>query len=508
LIDKFCQHRGLRAPLGLVKVHSARSPELAALLYRPGLHPQHPPSIEWAYDTISKSSWPLVRNLIPVLPVDEQSFACVVASPANAHKPVPGEGAVVRWHMGIGKSKYQAALLDVSVESYVMSVAQELQARPVGLRRMLDEIGPAYQIDYLAQSRRPRDYVVRPVRLACQNVVVGLAAFAHDSVIDGMSVVAWQACEVPHVAAHEGNRALAALMLCDAYQSGGTMEIRFDRPARVQASGKTRVGKNIKLDVCYPGHPEMSVPASLRRYGRTRGIVLGGDDPASISPREARALFLAVTPMPKGLAGRVQRAADKGVSSPEQLCFTLLSQIWREIELDYMLAVSDRIGSILRGGAAWTHRSARQAESHVCRSALMAGMLFRCLDTRDHATSGQEVRVLEDQRLGVTWDISSEFGVITFCGLSSAKLPWQAEPVSARVEPSLTVLPRSYICSEDLSLARSLRNRGPVAIVVPFDFDLVLPLTDDILILRCPDRLSELDRSIDAALCKSRTMRA
>ena len=94
-------------------------------------------------------------------------------------------------------------------------------------------------------------------------MIVALAAFAQDSAFDGLSVVAWQTCEVPHVATHEANRALAALTLCDAFKSGGTMEIRFDRPARLTSTA----GR-----IVFHGHPENAVPASLRRYGRTVGV--------------------------------------------------------------------------------------------------------------------------------------------------------------------------------------------------------------------------------------------
>jgi hypothetical protein len=112
--------------------------------------------------------------------------------------------------------------------------------------------------------------IVRPVRIACQNVIVGLAAIAQDSSFDGLSAVAWQTCEVAHVAANETNGALATSTRCDALQNGGTMEIRFDRKARVNLHGE---------DHFFDGHPGNAVPASLRRFGRVVGVELGVDDP-------------------------------------------------------------------------------------------------------------------------------------------------------------------------------------------------------------------------------------
>ena len=83
---------------------------------------------------------------------------------------------------------------------------------------------------------------------------------------------------------HESNRALSALLLCDAFQNGGTMEIRFGTAEK----------------------PKLFPPA-LRRFGRTHGIILGEEDPSSISPAEARSLFGAVTPMPDDLRERELR---------------------------------------------------------------------------------------------------------------------------------------------------------------------------------------------------------
>ena len=126
-------------------------------------------------------------------------------------------------------------------------------------------------------------------------------------------MLAWQTCEVPHVATHEANRGLAALTLCDAYRNGGTMEIRFDWPGQVRVGDKS---------VRYAGHVEGQVPASLRRYARTVGVTLGTHDRGAIFPDEARALFLAVTPMPASLAARATTAmSDYGIP-PERLgCF-------------------------------------------------------------------------------------------------------------------------------------------------------------------------------------------
>lgn len=501
-IADYCAQRGLIAHAGLVAAHRSTDRSLAELMYRPVDDDTAPPSIGWAVNTAAASAWPMPDNLVPLLPVDDESFACVVN--ATADRPdLRGAGSVVRWHLGITSEDQQATLLDTAPDIYAESVAEELRFRPAGLTRMFDEIGPAYQLNYLDQAKRPKGYEVRPVRIACQNVIVGLAAFAQDSGIDGMSVVAWQTCEVPHVATHEGNRALAALMLCDAFQRGGTMEIRFDRPARLVAKGRNRNGDDVDIDAQYPGHPEMRVPASLRRFGRTIGVGVGAEDPAAVSPAEARELFLAVTRMPDDLRRRVDQAVGRGLTSAERLCYTLLAPVWRDIELDFLLATTNRTGSIVSGGANWWDRSARQAESEVCRAAVMVDMLYRRLNASDLATTDGTTRLVEDRKIGVTWRVDPNTAAVKLSGLTVGDpMPWAS--ASTRITaPTLTVYPRSMLSTESVEAAINSSHREPTAIVIPAGVP-IPDVPDPLLVLRCPDRLADIDSRIAAKLRSGR----
>ena len=474
-------------------------PGLTALAHEPDFRYAEPwlvrsiaSSVDGAFSLLDQDA---PENLLPIAAVDDESLACVVCAPAQLPDDA-GNGLIVRWHTRDVAPRFQADVLDIGIVDYVSSLEEELAARQDGLRRILDWIGPAYREAYLAKDKRPRDFVIRPVRIACQNVIVGLAAFAQDSTFDGLSVVAWQTCEVPHVATHEGNRALAALTLCDAFRNGGTMEIRFDRDARLTSNGRR---------IVYHGHPEKAVPASLRRYGRTVGVYLGAEDPAAITPAEARELFLAVTPMPSELRTRVDDAvATRGIS-PERICFSLLSQIWREPELDFILATSGRAASILEGGAPWTDRASRQAESEVCRAAVMAGMLFRRLNSTDAAgDASSAVRVVEDRSTGVTWDVDEVSGAVTFRGLdATASVPW-THGIGGVDE--VTVFPRTALTSD---LARALAadgSPGLKAVLVPADVPSP-PGADGVVVLRCPDRLADIDKDIERRLLTSRISR-
>ena len=492
--------RGLRAPESLSELFATTVPDrLAGLIYRPGGDSSTNTSMAWAEACIDASDWPLLPNLVPLMPVDERSFACVVASGVD-DDPLPGAGRVVRWHLDLHDEAHQAELLDTDCLAYAESVAEEMDARDEGLRRMFDEVGPAYHETHLSREKRPRDYVLRPVRIACQNVIVALAAIAQEASFDGLSVLAWQACEVPHVATHEANRALTVITLCDAFQNGGTMEIRFDREARVTVDGRQKTLK---------GHPEHGrVPASLRRFGRTVGVNLGAEDPAAILPSEARALFRAVTPMATELGERFDDAVARKGISPERLCFSLCKPIWRQIELDWLLAMSPRVKSILEGGAPWTDRPARQAETEACRAAVMAGMLHRRLEATDAAGASGTARVVEDRRRGVQWSVDAEHAAIRFTHLPvDEPLPWSSRPVVAASGQILVAFRSMATAASCEALAPAADGATPV-LVIPSGIAKPTSLPPEVVVLQCPDRLADIDKTVDANLTTARISRA
>ncbi len=459
------------------------SDEVRAVLFAPsGMGTKK--TLEESLDLVGQGG-----SLLPVAAVDAATVAVVAM---NDDIPGLSEGCVYRLFLDPVPSRAQLRLLDIDPLLYISSLESELRSRSEGVERLFDEIGPAFKSSHLERGKRPRDYIVRPIRIACQNVILALAAISQESSFDGLSVIAWQTCEAPHVATHEANRALAALTLCDAFQNGGTMEIRFDRGAVVRHGKKT---------FRYDGHPEGQVPASLRRFGRTVGVALGAEDRAAIVPREARALFLAITPMPDGLRQRVEMAINTLGLVPERLCFTLLAQVWREIELDFILATSSRAVSILEGGAHWEDRPARKAESDVARASVITGMLFRRLNGQDSAAAGDDVRVIEDRGVGIEWSVDAENATVTFENVQG-EIPWVNGMPSSH---SLTVAPRASTTDEELaSLVR--RVGKPLGVLLPRDA-FVPDVPEGVFVLRCPDRLADIDKTVEQKLSNLRMSR-
>ena len=67
----------------------------------------------------------------------------------------------------------------------------------------------------------------------------------------------------------------------------------------------------------------------------------------------------------------------------------------------------------------------RQAESEVCRAAVMAGMLFSRLNSTDAAGDAVGRPGRRGPPAGVTWHVDDDWGAVTFRGLdAAAPVPW------------------------------------------------------------------------------------
>ena len=449
-------------------------------IYWPGVASNRTNSIEWARSLLRDAAIPPPEHYVPIMPVDDLSIACVedVESPVR-NLPVR------RWHLGAIDLSFQDALLDVDLVRYVRSVIEELEFRPHGLRA-IDRIARKYNSQYVKNGVRPRGNVLRPVQLACQNVIIGLAAVRHDPTFDGLRVPVYLTCEAPHIATHEANRAMAGLILCDAFQNGGTMEIRF---------GDRRT--------------DARVPSGLARFARTIDVRLGEEDASCITPKEARELFLAVTPIPDDLRLRSDDVIDRGVISSERFCYVLMAGVWTAIELDYILATSSRIESIMRGGAPVETRAARQAELETCRAATMLGMLYGYLTNSDAAGSAG-VRIFEDQSPKVSWSVNDESGAIAFTANDALAVPWRSahHGSSENGRQSLICIPRGLPTTGDYALVLRLQADFPeaaVALLVPADMANRVP--QQVPTMVCPDRLAEIDSGVERQLATLRVGR-
>jgi hypothetical protein len=262
-------------------------------------------------------------------------------------------------------------------------------------------------------------------------------------------------------------------MLCDAFKNGGTMEIRFDE------------------------HPEGGIPASLRRFARARGITIGEDDPGAISPIEARALFLAVTPMRHELRKLSHEFCEHGGVSPERFCY-MLSKVWGALELEFLVASTSVASSILSGRCNPLDRVDYQSILSACRSALMLGMLDKRL--RNPGTPDAE-EALEDERADVSAYVDGTGAVVRFVGVDS--VPWGRDGLP--LDGEIWVRPAPLGCIETL-------EEDEAALCAPQGACLLVPADVEVTgwegdVLRCPATTSELDRTAAGHLDEARTGR-
>jgi hypothetical protein len=464
----------LELPDELIAVWEEPPPaELDDILYRPTDNAFEPPSVMWALAAMRRGEQRPPRELVPLLPIDDRSFACVVCGRRGRARP-EDFGMVVRWHLDDVPARGQRQPFDTDAQRCVRAAAREERFRHEGKQAIIRH-ADEYWESHGKDNRQPRAHVVRPLRFATQNVVIGEAAFAHASAFDGLAVKAWHTSQEPHVNAHEGTRAMVAITLAEAFRSGGTMEVRFDN------------------------HPEQAVPAVLAQWARVHGVELDDERPA-ITPAQARLLLLEATEMPDELRGRVAALASDGGLSLERACYMLISGIWRPVELDFLLGVSGHAPEILRGDSDPLNRPRRQADLDVCRAAVMIGTLLQRLEQRPDDTP----KVIEDQRQPVTWTVLGDQAAVRFSGVDVANVPWTSD---RGVDRTLTVLPRLRLTADDVEAARKLSEEGDAALVL-LPADAAAPEgSSNVRRMRYPDRRSVLDRSIEARLLSSRVGR-
>lgn len=490
LLMRVCEERGLILPRRFIDaLNDDAASAISDLVYWPDVESSLANSLASALEQLDFAYLAAPPDHIPLCAVDEKSIACVVFPFAGDHveaaDDAPVSAPVVRWILSVVEPSHQGALIDTDPLLYVRSIAAELAARASALERM-EAAAARFERDFSSRQARPRPNDERPVQIACQNVVVGMATLRHDARFDALRVGNFVTCEASHLATQEGARAMAALVLCDAFQAGGTMELRFG------------TSKN-----------EEPIPPALVRLARTRGIELD-ETAVFIDPAQARELFLAVTPMPDDLRMRTVAMLDAGLLSPERLCFALMSNIWSPIELDYLVGTTPRLASILEGGAPAQERVSRLSELESCRAAIMAGMLWKRLELSDKAAGDGGVRVYEDRSAGTQWSIIEDAGAVHFA-YKEGRAPWSlgAAPIELGASGEFVVAPRGLPTPHDVETLEKLRGLFPeaaVALVVPADMVALLPAETPAL--ACPDRLAALDAQIERKLVRAQMGRS
>ena len=280
------------------------------------------------------------------------------------------------------------------------------------------------------------------------------------------------------------------------------MEIRFGRTVNTEGGKREEGGRRSR---------ELPVPPGLRRFARARGLELGAKDRSSISPAEARELFLLVTPMSEELRFNAFFAFDARRISPERLCYALMAGIWRDIELTYLLGTSGRATSILEGGSDPADRIARGAEAEACRAAVMIGTLLSRLENSSAALGSEVVEVDEDARNAIPWVIQSDMAAVYFAVQPGTLIPWGGTGATLRTKrtsEAIIVLPRPMPHQSDIELLAKIQAKEPesaVFLLVPQDTE--MSEFPNVPWLKCPQTLDLLDQVVRGKLDTMRISR-
>ena len=113
--------------------------------------------------------------------------------------------------------------------------------------------------------------------------------------------------------------------------------------------------------------------------------------------------------------------------------------------------------------------------------------------------------MVEDASAGVVWSVDDR-GAVTYTLPDPVLPPWSASEHRLTPVTRLVVVPRVHVTGDDVSLLQSRQAEGvQAALLVPDD----VPLPElGVPVLRCPDRLDDLDRMIEDKLLTSRITRA
>ena len=318
-------------------------------------------------------------DLVPVEILGEQQLACVRVDGS----PDP---PVVHIDLDADDPQPSEVVLAPSFSVFANEWLSDVRA----IRALL---GNVRAIDReVAAGKRPVDKAARPdewraYRLCSQDIVVALLAVMHDRDENVTRVGALSIATLPDFPALEPSRVTMATILCDAYRSGGTLEVRFQ-------GGFSRNAR------------PRPMPRLVVNLMGAAGVAPGSRRDVIVSDA-ATQLFAYCARLPDS----VRAVIDVGPASlTAATSFAALSGLWDVIHLQVLLAAASDPGLLLRGGAHPMHRLAHLRDRETLRAALLAGTLARKLRRR---TEGSELDSEDDLR-DVTFAYDDTRGVLRY----------------------------------------------------------------------------------------------
>jgi len=186
--------------------------------------------------------------------------------------------------------------------------------------RWLVEQGDEY--DHALPDARPpyRAHHWRVMRSCVHDHVVGLTAIRHNEAMNALEVDVFLNTDHPEYEPGHGVRALAVLLLSDAYRNGASMEIRFTRWDR-----DTR--QRIPVRLLGP----------LAELARSSGISFVRAAEGVIAHQEAVRLYAALVGLPAQAIQAVERYEASRFLTLEGLCYLVSAGLWTVEEASWIV---------------------------------------------------------------------------------------------------------------------------------------------------------------------------
>jgi SMI1-KNR4 cell-wall len=455
-----------------------------------------------------------VSRLVPVERLGDAAFVCLDGRSVG----IDGEYPVIVFSPVTG----QQDVLFETFADYLLArtgtpdpAAEESRRRSASRQSSDDWRRFCDAVDGFAQ-RHHYDHVIeggslpkpgewRPYRMAVQDVLLGAVVIRHNAAANNLQVDCCLIDDLYEYEANEAARFVVTFLLCEAYRSGGTMEIEFTRNF-----GRTRG----------------LIPGQIHALARARNVGLQHFGEGRITSTEARALFEAVTDLSESTHARLRELAAMGDLSVEQACYAVHHGDWTPSELAWLLVAAANPGSILSGAVEAEESLLYSRDCNDCCGALLGGRLDRLLATR--SVDGM---TREDDPVPLTVELAgSALAKLYRCDEPIA-LAWSRASVNEVVAPGVPILVGVRAWSSAWmrrALADALRSVAalhvesvgpePVrAVLVPWDF-CSLPQTEQdaltsmaqelgVHLLVCPEPLSRLREDATTRLRAGRIVR-
>ena len=359
----------------------------------------------------------------------------------------------------------------------------------------------SFSYDHKDGGQLPRSHVWRPYRFCIQDVIFGITVIRHDRSRNRLDVDLFLTAFIPEYPAESGCRALCLILLSDAYNSGGSLEIKFSK----QVEG----GR---------------LPRELVQLARSLNVSLDHAAQGGITPREAKRFYLALSGFSDPTRDKILQLEDEGRLSSASVCFGLHHGVWTIPELEVILFGSRAPDTILRGVYAPEQWHLFSYDLFQGRNALMGGYLDLYLARREFSEASGAIVELEDSGP----DLEILFDAGEFCKIYRMRelegellVPWlrgSDEPLLLSGAHGLRVLLRAreledlkQMIASDLEDALRVKqlcgdSGDAVCVMVPADFSRVEAeeqqqilesfRKERIGLILCPDFLAQLDQEV------------